>query len=372
VKTYVKQILFLVLGISLSTQALALNLEKLNVAPKLSKELAKGKFKSELKELENETGYIAAKPIKRIPPKYPFNQQKKAQGGIVEIEFMVDREGKVFEPIVTNSTHPGFEENAVDAVKKYQFEPATLDGNPIISSDSMRMFFEIEGTNEGAGSTFIKLYKRTNQELDKEVVNQKKVRRNLERMANARYINNYSLGFLYIQKFRYAAKFLTKEEQLDSLQNLLLFSENKNHKKEFIDAKTTTTFRMNILQLLIQLGYYGKAHNDYYWLKKELPHAAKPFEKAMKLIYEKLNSNEGIARNISIDERGYEFLHLAKRSIEFNDIKGNIKKLNLRCTRNFASIEFNPENNYQIPKSWGSCNLEVVGEPGTSAVLAQY
>jgi len=46
--------------------------------------------------------------------------------------------------------------------------------------------------------------------------------------------------------------------------------------------------------------------------------------------------------------------------------------LKLRCTKKFKQLDFVPEAEYQIPKSWGLCKVQVIGDPGTDVVYAQF
>ncbi len=51
--------------------------------------------------------------------------------GTVYVVFIVDREGRVKNPMVQKASDPLFEEPAVTAVKKWKFEPGKKNGNPV-------------------------------------------------------------------------------------------------------------------------------------------------------------------------------------------------------------------------------------------------
>jgi len=51
--------------------------------------------------------------------------------GTVYILFMVDEQGRVREPRVHKSTDPVFEKPAMDAIKKWRFEPGKRKGKPV-------------------------------------------------------------------------------------------------------------------------------------------------------------------------------------------------------------------------------------------------
>jgi TonB family protein len=351
----------------ISHSALAEELDNLKLAPKVPLALASG----ELKQLESEPGYNPPKPIRRMPPVYPQKRLKKSQEGMVDVEFMVDENGKVFAPIVTQSTHSGFEDPALEAILKYQYKPAHIDSEIFKAATNIRITFLLDGSEDAVGQKFKSVYKRADKELNSANPDQQKLKREFARLDDAKYLNNYGLAYLSMLEYRYAIKFLSKQAQLKSLRKLLIFENRVGESRQFLDPATIKSIRMNILQLLIELGYYGEARSNFYWLNKEIPDAAKPFEGAISQVRDILNGGEAIVRSVELSDRGHEFLDLAKRSFEIDVIEGSIEKLNFYCSRNFGTMVFKPNSNYQVPKAWGRCDLLIVGEPNTKAKLYQ-
>lgn len=67
---------------------------------------------------------------------YPHNPQMTPQirrkaPGTVYIVFMVDEEGRVQNPVVQQSPDPVFDRPALDAIKKWKFEPGKRNGKPV-------------------------------------------------------------------------------------------------------------------------------------------------------------------------------------------------------------------------------------------------
>lgn len=81
--------------------------------------------------------FVAPKLIKRTPPNYPSYELNHANAGAVEITFMIDKNGKTFEPIVDYSSKPSFEPLAILALKSYRYKPATFNGEPVDSVKSI-------------------------------------------------------------------------------------------------------------------------------------------------------------------------------------------------------------------------------------------
>jgi len=61
-------------------------------------------------------------------PEYPIELRRAGREGTVYVVFLVDREGRVTNPRVQQSTDPVFEPYALDAVRQWKFEPGTRGG----------------------------------------------------------------------------------------------------------------------------------------------------------------------------------------------------------------------------------------------------
>jgi TonB family protein len=69
--------------------------------------------------------------IIQAAPDYPVDLRKHKVEGTVQVVFMVDREGRVTNPRVEKSTNPAFERPALDAVRRWKFEPGTRSGQNV-------------------------------------------------------------------------------------------------------------------------------------------------------------------------------------------------------------------------------------------------
>ncbi len=64
-------------------------------------------------------------------PRYPVPLKQAHVTGTVKIHFLITREGKVKHPRILRSPHPLFSHSTMEAVRKWEFSPATLDGKPV-------------------------------------------------------------------------------------------------------------------------------------------------------------------------------------------------------------------------------------------------
>ena len=69
--------------------------------------------------------------IFQASPNYPADLRGKKLEGVVTLTFTVDADGKVGESRVEKSSHPSFDKPALEALKKWKFEPALRGGKRV-------------------------------------------------------------------------------------------------------------------------------------------------------------------------------------------------------------------------------------------------
>jgi TonB family protein len=72
----------------------------------------------------------APKRIKFVSPEYPADAQARGLRGIVILELIIDKEGKVASAMVTRSVPP-FDEAALAAVRRWEYEVTRVAGKPV-------------------------------------------------------------------------------------------------------------------------------------------------------------------------------------------------------------------------------------------------
>lgn len=74
---------------------------------------------------------VRPKAVRTAPPKYPPELLKARIAGRVIVHFTVDTQGRVQNPQVVKSSHPGFARPALAAVRGWLFSPALRAGKPV-------------------------------------------------------------------------------------------------------------------------------------------------------------------------------------------------------------------------------------------------
>ena len=83
--------------------------------------------------------------VKRAyPPQYPREAKRKGLTGTVVLTVTVDEKGSVSNAGIKTTTNPIFNDASVDVIKRYKFEPAKIDGNPVSVIFDLPIVFDFE------------------------------------------------------------------------------------------------------------------------------------------------------------------------------------------------------------------------------------
>ncbi len=84
--------------------------------------------------------------VASVDPKYPQALKKSKVEGSVVIVFVVNEQGRVSDPRVQSSSRTEFESPAMDALKRWRFQPGTKSGKPVKTYMRLPMAFRMGKT----------------------------------------------------------------------------------------------------------------------------------------------------------------------------------------------------------------------------------
>jgi protein TonB len=83
-----------------------------------------------------------ARAVYQCPPAYPADMRGKKVEGVVTVIAVVDSSGKVSDLKVESSSHPSFERPAMDAVRRWKFQPGLKAGQAVASKMRIPIRFQ--------------------------------------------------------------------------------------------------------------------------------------------------------------------------------------------------------------------------------------
>ena len=97
-------------------------------------------------EVSADEDRILLKPVRLggAQPAYTELARKARIQGVVIVEAIIDKEGRVTNVRVLKGLPMGLDQSAVDAVKSWRFKPATLNGRPVSVYYSLTVNFRLQ------------------------------------------------------------------------------------------------------------------------------------------------------------------------------------------------------------------------------------
>ena len=316
--------------------------------------------------------YEAPKNLDITPPEYPRIEENEGVEGWVVVNYMVDTEGKVFEPTVVGSTgSKRFERAAIEAISESTFKPANLDGKPVVGSGYFRFSFIMNNEVAGTTASFASSYRRLTDAIrdgDKE-----KADKDFARIEKRFSLNHYERAYIDFAKASYAEYFGNKLGQMNHLRNALLFEGNYDDGKEFLPEDLTRLARTQLYVLEVENKHYADALGTFYRIYRNYGEdAVAPFKSSRQQILALKDDNTAYAIDSVLDDNGYFSIRLHKQGIAIREATGDINEFKLRCEKKYVFFAYEKGKEYKIPKSWGPCSLQVLGQANTTFQLVQF
>jgi TonB family protein len=85
----------------------------------------------------------AAKLLDHSQPVYPQDAQQRREEGTVVMEATIDEDGKVREPFVIRSAGSLLDKAAMDAIRKWRYQPTTLNSMPVCVTTKISVVFAL-------------------------------------------------------------------------------------------------------------------------------------------------------------------------------------------------------------------------------------
>jgi TonB family protein len=304
------------------------------------------------------------KALELRPPDYPASERREGHEGWVEVNFMVDPQGKPYEIAVIESTgNKAFEKSAVSAVRKWNFEPAMLGDKPIDAGHNFKLIFTIREPATGASQRFVRAYKG----LMKAIAAGDRTRA-AEEIVKLDVQNLYEDAYRNVAYYEYFRKWGTEAQQLVALRRAIAHERAPRYlkKEQFIAALNS--------QLLLQVKMQDFAGALDSWEKLQ-EHAPKDslgsWEETIAQIEALRKDDRSYGVPGEIGKGGSWFYQLFKTRFQVEIASGHLSEIKLRCEKQYIFFRFEPDVQYKIADKYGSCALELVGDPDTKFELVQ-
>jgi TonB family protein len=317
---------------------------------------------------------VSAKQINQIAPTYPMLDLRKGREAWVHVTYCIDEVGAVQNVSILDSVgNERFDQAAINTVEEWEFEPALQNGKPAWQSrNNVLIHFAIEDAEHAASRKFFREYRKIGEFIDE---NDLKAADDLFWKVYQDFdLSLYELAKLWAQRVRYESK----TGDMYKL-NMALHRATASH-GEWIDEQSYVQLLNIRAQVELRLGKYHAAKRSYEDLADIVGHDA---ERVMALsptfekLHESIASNQTLRINAEVRSRGdcafcndsWDFTPV-RNDFAFGDIKGKLHTIDMRCDNQRFQSDVLEQVEWHIPEKWGTCHVQVYGEPETTfAVL---
>ncbi len=313
-------------------------------------------------------------------PNYPLGPRSRGQEGWVVLSYSVSPEGKVVDPIVEDSSGIAeFERAALASALKYRYSPATWNGKPVEQcATQVRFTFMIGQRRQSVRASFAEAYRETVALADEQRAAEAEAK--LDEMTAKGAWNNYESSKLWLLRSTFQAAKGDKAGQLRSLRRAAMFD------GRYIQPKYYPQVLRAIFVLEVEQMQYGAALETHSKLKNRKPTEAEPapepdldLDKVVVEIQEIVDGPNALGfpgvveyRSGCAEGRPNWQHELLRRKFTFDSIEGQVDDFELRCEWKRVVDKVSTEKTWEVPDSWGWCQVFVFGEIGAKAKLVEY
>ncbi|WNC66899.1 energy transducer TonB [Thalassotalea nanhaiensis] len=314
-------------------------------------------------DLVQEIDFVSALPLKRVEPKYPIKEAKSGNDGWVQLSYVVEANGSVSNVIVENSSgSSSFEKSARRAVKKWKYEPALENGEPVESClNRVQLDFKM---HTAPSKKFNNAYKQASLLANEKTLTEFKVKIDeLDKLTK----NSNEVLFTEILKAQHAEFNNDKKSQLKHYENAIITGEHA----------LKDSFKISLYQKLYSLYLHHNLFVKAYEFSDKIidsnaSEQIKEKYKSHRLEIDNLvTSDKHISIDANIENREHWGHSLVRNEFSITDIDGHLVKLEIRCANKRSAYTIEDNVSWKIPSSWQGCRVIVFGEDNTRFKLVE-
>lgn len=302
-----------------------------------------------------------AVPLKRVEPKYPIQAAKRGQEGWTEVSFIVEKDGSVSSAIVEDSSgSKEFNKASLRAIKKWRYQPAVEDGEPVQQcNQSVRLDYSLGGEEQrGASRRFVASYKEISALIEAGKLGEAQER--LSKLRNKTKWNLYEDAWFWNLSSQYYRVTNDKANQLKSVNRVLSargFAPNDMRLRALVDAFILNYNGVSYAKALANFEQIKKAQNSETTVATLQPYVNK--------LHSLIAGDKPIVK-ASVIENQHRWRHLLVRNrFALEDVSGQLSKLEIRCKNKVFSYNAAAQNTWVIPRKWQQCYVYIDGTDNT-------
>ena len=313
---------------------------------------------------------VPAKQINQAAPVFPQLELRRGREAWVHLTYCINEEGTTQNISVLDSVGTdAFEKAAIKTVQKWEFEPALQDGKPVWQSrNEIYIQFALSDSDLGASRKFATRFRRMSKLIEEQKFQEAdelfwEVYRRFD-------LSLYELAKLWAQRVRYEAAVG------DTYKLHMALSRATASDGKWIDSKSYIRLLEARTRVELKLGRYHDARGSFRELIDATSETAEEVV-ALKPTFENLHSviesDAGFRIKAEVRQR-YDCAYCSdswhftpvRNDFTFTNVVGALKSIDMRCDHKRFEALASELVDWHIDDRWGTCHIQVYGEPGTT------
>jgi TonB family protein len=314
-------------------------------------------------------------PIKVETPVYPPVALRRGIEGWVVISLTVKADGTTDDiEVVATSIENYFDDAAVEAARARIYQPATMQGKPVMLRNVLvRFIFQFKNSKGGVSKPFLKSYRKVKSAMESGDLDLAKSL--IDKLDGNESRLLAEVCYLDMLKSIYYAKKGDDKATLRHLEHALVIAENVASKDIYIGL-----LRQSIVINAKANNYQTslKRYNTLLGADEDIT-PDDPIHNYVKRIRENLNGDSAIqtmgkiSRPCKTCEASIGFWrHILNRNrFLIDQVVGEVIEVEIVCENSSVSVAHNPETAWSVNKDGGECIIRVFGEKKTTFRLVE-
>jgi TonB family protein len=323
--------------------------------------------------IESAQSFVPAAVIDRSAPVYPGTELIRGREAWVEVDFCIDESGNPQNIVVLDGTgSEEFERAAVKAVRKWRFEPARADGKPTWQSNNQHLIrFAIDQNLRASSQRTKRQYHKLRNLIDNGDLQE--ADKLFRQLIDSDQLNLYETAKFWVQRVRYEAK-VGDFPRMDLALHRATASGG-----EWIDKPSYRELLALRVKVALKIADYTGALSAYRKLTDVSGEDSPPVAELQPIVEELrtlVASDAVLGTPAEIRAKGgcygcddSYFFTPVRRQIALSDIAGDLRSLSIRCDNRRLESEISEDVEWHMPESWGTCSVQIYGEPGTTFTI---
>jgi len=317
----------------------------------------------------------SAVALKKDPPEYPHRALREGIEGWVTLHYVVKEDGTTDKIVVMDaSIEDYFEKYAIDAVSGWIYEPATLDGKPVMEGNkTARTTFIISNQDRGVTRKFLFKYKGARKAIEEDDLPTAKALIDELDVYKKRLITE--VFYLDVIKSWYWQGMKNNQAASKHVERALVLAK---------DVAPENIFLMLLRQAVVYNAMakdYGAALSHYETLLEMDKDLAPddPLRGVVVQVKQILEGENEIVYQGEISECDHcrptftSWRHALNRNrFSIGQVEGRLSKVEVVCGIHSVSLDYQPEIAWSVNQDRGMCEVQVFGEDGTTFLLIEF